>query len=52
MITLNEGDIVKLSSEGTEKLGLIKQVEADTILIGDNWYELNDYKVDVLHSEG
>lgn len=51
MITLGIGDIVKLSSETTEKLGLIKQIDDGRILIGDNWYEVADYTIDVLHSE-
>lgn len=53
MSNLHVGDIIKLTCDGAEKLGLISEVGDDTMIrIAKNWYDLTDCEVTVLHSEG
>lgn len=53
MSALHVGDIIKLESDGTEKLGLISEVGDDTMVrIAKNWYDLDEFEVTVLHTEG
>jgi len=50
--TLHVGDIIKLESDETEKLGLISEVGDDTMVrIAKNWFDLTEYEVTVLHTE-
>ena len=52
MIDLRKGDIVKITNETTDKLGLISEVVDDTIFrVGKNWYNFEDYEIEVLHRE-
>lgn len=52
MSTLHVGDIIKLESDETEKLGLISEVGDDTMVrIAKNWFDLTEYEVTVLHTE-
>lgn len=52
MSALHVGDIIKMTSEDTEKLGLISEVGDDTMVrIAKNWYDLDEFEVTVLHTE-
>lgn len=52
MTPLLKGDIVKITAEGTDKLGLISEVVDDTMIrVGKNWYQLEDFEIEVLHRE-
>jgi len=52
MNSLHVGDIIKLESDETEKLGLISEVGDDTMVrIAKNWFDLTEYEVTVLHTE-
>lgn len=44
-------DIVKLTSDDSVKLGKIAEIDGDLILIGETWYDLNVYSIEVLFSE-
>ncbi|QFG12869.1 hypothetical protein PBI_MIMI_113 [Arthrobacter phage Mimi] len=47
-----KGDIVKLQKEETTKLGLISQtIGAKLIRVGENWYDLDEFSCEILHSE-
>lgn len=52
MTNLFKGDIVKITNTTTDKLGLISEVVDDTIFrVGKNWYNFEDYEIEVLHRE-
>lgn len=44
-------DIVKLTSDDSVKLGKIAELDTDLLRIGETWYDLNVYSVEVLFSE-
>jgi hypothetical protein len=44
-------DIVKLTSDDSEKLGKIAEIDTDVVRIADTWYDLNVYSIEVLFSE-
>lgn len=52
MEELEIGSIVKMvSPEGRIKLGLIMEVQDDTIRVLDEWYEVENYSITVLGKE-
>lgn len=60
MTTLLKGDIVKITGahlrlvtgEKIDKLGLISEVVDDTLIrVGKNWYQTEDFEIEVLHRE-
>lgn len=52
MSDILKGDIVKISNETTDRLGLVSEVVDDTIFrVGKNWYNFEDYEIEVLHRE-
>jgi hypothetical protein len=49
---LLKGDIVKITAENTDKLGLISEVVDDTMIrVGKNWYLLEEFEIELLHRE-
>ena len=52
MTKLLKGDIVKITAEGTDKLGLISEVVDDTMIrVGKNWYLAEEFEIELLHRE-
>lgn len=52
MTKLLKGDIVKITAEGTDKLGLISEVVDDTMIrVGKNWYLTEEFEIELLHRE-
>lgn len=52
MTKLLKGDIVKITAENTDKLGLISEVVDDTMIrVGKNWYLLEEFEIELLHRE-
>jgi len=51
-LQLLKGDIVKITAEGTDKLGLISEVVDDTMIrVGKNWYLTEEFEIELLHIE-
>jgi len=49
---LQKGDIIKISSETTDKLGLISEVIDDKLIrVGKHWYSIEEFEIEVLHRE-
>jgi hypothetical protein len=47
-----KGDTVKITAEGTDRLGLISEVVDDTMIrVGSRWYDFEAYNVQLLHRE-
>lgn len=44
-------DIVKLTAGDSVKLGKIAETNTDLVRIGETWYDLNVYSMEVLFSE-
>lgn len=52
MTSLKKGDIVKITAENTDKLGLISEVVDDTMIrVGKNWYLTEEFEIELLHRE-
>lgn len=52
MTDLQKGDTIKITSESTNKLGLISEIVDDTMIrVGKNWYLIEDFEIEVLHRE-
>jgi hypothetical protein len=50
--SFRKGDTVKITAEGTDRLGLISEVVDDTMVrVGQNWYDFEAYNVELLHRE-
>ena len=49
---LLKGDIVKITSESTDRLGLISEVvDGRMIRVGTKWYETDHFEIEVLYRE-
>lgn len=52
MLKPQKGDIVKITNETTDKLGLISEVLDGTIVrVGKHWYDSEEFTIEVLHRE-
>lgn len=52
MTGLLKGDIVKVSAENIDKLGLISEIVDDTMIrVGKSWYLLEEVDIKLLHRE-
>lgn len=52
MTELLKGDIVKVSAENIDKLGLISEIVDDTMIrVGKSWYLLEEVDIKLLHRE-
>lgn len=52
MIQFQKGDTVKITGEGTDRLGLVSEVVDDTMIrVGTKWYDHAGYTVELLHRE-
>jgi hypothetical protein len=49
---LQKGDTIKITSESTNKLGLISEIVDDTMIrVGKHYYFIDEYEIEVLHRE-
>lgn len=52
MVQFQKGDTVKITAEGTDRLGLISEVvDGKMVRVGSKWFDFEAYNVELLHRE-